>query len=80
MTNTDASRAALHITLPAVRTCIQRCTLATATSHARGQAARRCAEQLVRNGGTPAVAADTAAASRRVGEWIASFKGAPDGA
>lgn len=54
----------------AIKTCILRCAAPKATARAKGQAVRRCAEHLQRNGDTEHIAADTAAAARRLGEWL----------
>lgn len=52
-----------------IRLCVDRCAKA---KDGRGthQAERLCVRELVRAGGTPSIAADVAAAARRIGEWL----------
>jgi hypothetical protein len=52
-----------------IRLCVTRCAKAR---DGRGpwQAERVCTNALIRAGGTPAIAADVAAAARRIGEWL----------
>jgi hypothetical protein len=54
----------------AIQRCISGCAAPDATGRERGQRERRCAEQLARTG-SPRIAGATAAAARRVGEFIA---------
>lgn len=58
-------------TVATIRHCIERCA-GTADKRARGQLQRRCAEALARTGDVR-IAADVAAAARRVGEFISTL-------
>jgi hypothetical protein len=57
----------------AIRHCIDRVAIA-ADRRGQGQLERRLAERLARSG-CPRIAAQSAAAARRVGEWLATVKG-----
>jgi hypothetical protein len=56
-------------TTDTIHLCIRRCA-----RHRDGrgpwQAERVCAAALVRDGGDPKIAADVAAAARRIGKWL----------
>ena len=53
-----------------VQQCIDRCAKAK-DGRGRWRAERDCLQQLADMGCSPAVAADTAGAARRIGEWLA---------
>lgn len=56
-------------TTKTIRLCITRCARA---KDGRGpwQAEGACVDSLVRAGATPSIAANVAAAARRIGEWL----------
>jgi hypothetical protein len=56
----------------AIRKCIDR--VSSADRRSQGQAERRLAERLARTG-CPRIAAQTAAAARRIGQWLATVTG-----
>ena len=54
-----------------VQTCIDKCASAK-DGRGRWRACRECVAKLTGAGCSPAIAADTAAAARRIGEWLAT--------
>ena len=54
---------------PIIRRCIDRCA-ARNDDRGRWQAERDCAAAIVNRGGDAKIAADVAAAARRIGTWL----------
>ena len=58
-------------TADTIRLCIDRCARAK-DGRGRWQAERDCAAAIVNRGGDAKIAADVAAAARRIGTWLRS--------